>query len=52
LIGEALELDRSGEVLVIDTSDWRVVYRGPVNDRVGYETQRNDAKQNYLVDAA
>jgi hypothetical protein len=51
LIGEALELDRSGEVLVIDTSDWRVVYRGPVNDRVGYETQRNDAKENYLTDA-
>jgi hypothetical protein len=51
LIGEALELDRSGEVLVIDTSDWRVVYRGPVNDRVSYETQRNDAKQNYLADA-
>ena len=51
LIGEALKLDRSGEVLVIDTSDWQVVYRGPVNDRVGYETQRNDAKENYLADA-
>ena len=51
LIGEALELDRSGEVLVIDTSDWSVAYRGPVNDRVGYETQRNEAKENYLADA-
>jgi hypothetical protein len=51
LIGEALQLDRSAEVLVIDTSDWSLVYRGPVNDRVGYETQRNDAKQNYLADA-
>jgi hypothetical protein len=51
LIGEVLELDRSGEVLVIDTSNWSVVYRGPVNDRVGYETQRNDAKEHYLADA-
>ncbi|WP_299081456.1 redoxin domain-containing protein [uncultured Paraglaciecola sp.] len=51
LIGEALQLDRSGEVLVIDTRDWRVVYRGPVNDRVGYETQRSDAKEHYLADA-
>jgi hypothetical protein len=51
LIGEALDLDRSGEVLVIDTSDWRVAYRGPMNDRVGYETQRNEAKEHYLADA-
>lgn len=51
LIGEALKLDRSGEVLVIDTSDWSVAYRGPVNDRVAYETQRNEAKAHYLTDA-
>jgi hypothetical protein len=51
LIGEALKLDRSGEVLVIDTSDWKLAYRGPINDRVGYETQRNEAKAHYLADA-
>jgi len=51
LIGEALDFDRSGEVIVIDTDDWRVVYRGPVNNRLGYETRRNDANENYLADA-
>jgi hypothetical protein len=51
LIGEALKLDRSGEVLVIETSDWKLAYRGPINDRVGYETQRNEAKAHYLADA-
>ncbi|MFK8042479.1 hypothetical protein [Congregibacter sp.] len=51
LIGEALELDRSGEVLVIDTSDWSVAYRGPVNNRLGYETQRKEASEHYLTDA-
>ncbi|MFT5542243.1 MAG: hypothetical protein ACI97K_000483 [Glaciecola sp.] len=51
LIGETLELDRSGEVLVIDTSNWRVAYRGPINDRVGYEIQRNAAQAHYLTDA-
>lgn len=51
LIGEALELDRSGEVLVIDTSNWSVAYRGPVNDRLGYETQRKEASEHYLADA-
>jgi hypothetical protein len=51
LIGEVLELNRSGEVLVIDTRNWNIAYRGPVNDRVGYEIQRSEAKENYLADA-
>ena len=51
LIGEVLELDRSGEVLVIDTGNWNIIYRGPVNDRVGYEVQRDEARENYLADA-
>ncbi len=51
LIGEALELDRSGEVLVIDPRDWTVAYRGPLNDRVAYETQKQQASEHYLADA-
>jgi hypothetical protein len=51
LIGEVLELDRSGEVLVIDTGNWNIIYRGPVNDRVGYEVQRDEARENYLAEA-
>ncbi|MEM7452685.1 MAG: hypothetical protein AAGA41_08635, partial [Pseudomonadota bacterium] len=51
LIGEALELDRSGEVLVIDPRNWEVAYRGPLSDRVGYETQKKEATATYLADA-
>ena len=51
LIGEALELDRSGEILVIDTSNWQLAYRGPLNDRVGYENQKNEASEHYLANA-
>ncbi len=51
LIGEVLELNRSGEVIVIDTSNWQIAYRGPVNDRVGYEVQRNEANEHYLAEA-
>ena len=51
LIGEALEIDRSGEVLVIDPRTWTVAYRGPLNDRVGYEIQRNNASERYVADA-
>jgi hypothetical protein len=27
-----------------------VVYRGPINDKLGYETQRVNITQNFLVD--
>ena len=32
LIGEALDLRRNGEVLVIDPQGWKLAYRGPVAD--------------------
>lgn len=51
LIGESLELDRSGEVLVIEPKTWTVAYRGPLSDRVGYETQKAEASEHYLRDA-
>ncbi|MEL6447951.1 MAG: redoxin domain-containing protein [Pseudomonadota bacterium] len=51
LIGEALDLDRSGEVLVIDPRNWEIAYRGPLSDRVGYETQKKVATETYLADA-
>ena len=51
LVGEALGIDRSGEVFVIDPRDWTVAYRGPLSDRVGYETQKREASEHYLADA-
>jgi hypothetical protein len=51
LIGEALGIDRSGEVFVIDPKTWTVAYRGPLNDRVGYETQQNEAQEHFVADA-
>lgn len=51
LIGEALELDRTGEVLVISPKNWKIVYRGALSDRVGYETQKQAATEHYLRDA-
>ncbi len=51
LIGESLELDRSGEVIVVDPTNWTIAYRGPLSDRVGYETQKKEASEHYLADA-
>jgi hypothetical protein len=41
---------RTSEVLLIATDGWRVVYRGPVDDRLHYEAQR-PAREHYLRDA-
>ena len=51
LIGEALNLTRTAEVLVIDPDGWQLVYRGAVNDRLSYERQRQAADRNYARDA-
>ena len=50
IIGEALELVRTAEVLVINPKTWEVVYRGPVNDRVTFERQKEEADNHYLRD--
>ena len=51
LVAKSLGLDRTGEVILISTRDWRIVYRGPVDDRVYYETQKDVADNRYLKDA-
>ena len=52
LIGEALGLVRTAEVLVIDPKAWQVAYRGPLNDRINdYERQRAEVGEHYAADA-
>lgn len=51
LIAESLGVTRTAEVLVIDPESWEIAYRGPINDRVGYERQRKAAQAHYLKDA-
>ena len=51
LVAESLDLQRTGEALLIDTRTWQVVYRGPVDDRLYYEFTKEKAQQRYLRDA-
>ena len=51
LIAESLGIKRTAEVLVISPEDWSIIYRGPVNDRLGYGQQRAEANEHYLADA-
>ncbi|MCH2189378.1 MAG: redoxin domain-containing protein [Gammaproteobacteria bacterium] len=50
LVARALEINRTGEALIIDPRSWQVVYRGPLSDRVGFERQKNRASKTYVRD--
>jgi hypothetical protein len=49
-VGEALGVQRTSEVFVIDPKTRKLAYRGPVDDRLGYERQR-PATRHYLTSA-
>jgi peroxiredoxin len=48
-IGETLGVERTSEVFVIEPRTWKLVYRGPMDDRLHYERQRPPTK-HYLTD--
>ena len=50
-IARALGVERTAEVFVVNPRTQEVLFRGPVNDQVGYETQRVNASEHYLKDA-
>ncbi|MCG8414182.1 MAG: redoxin domain-containing protein [Pseudomonadales bacterium] len=50
-LAKALGVERTAEVFVVDPRTKEVLYRGPINDQLGYETQRNFASEHYLKDA-
>jgi peroxiredoxin len=49
-IAKALGVERTADVFVIVPETGEVVFRGPINDKLGYETQRVNTTQNYLAD--
>jgi peroxiredoxin len=51
LIGEALGVERTGEVFVVDPKTWKLSYRGAIDDRLDYEKQKPAATKRYLADA-
>jgi peroxiredoxin len=51
LVAKTLQVERTGEAILIDTQTWSIRYRGPVDDRVSYGAQRETARQHHLSDA-
>ena len=50
LVAEILDIQITAETYVIDPEDWSILYKGPVNDQLGYGSDRGAASQNYLTD--
>ena len=51
LVAESLGVDRTSETFIIDPKSRKVVFRGAIDDRLGYESQKPQAKNHYLKDA-
>ncbi len=51
LVAESLGVDRASESFVIDPKTMTVVFRGPIDDRMGDASQKRVAKHHYLKDA-
>ncbi len=50
-LAKTLGVERTAEVFVVDPKTREVFFRGPINDKLGYETQKNNASAHYLKDA-
>jgi len=48
LVAEMLDVNITAETFVIDTEDWSVLYRGPIDDQLGYGSDKGKASEEYL----
>lgn len=51
VLAKALGVERTAEVFIVNPNTKEVLFRGPINDQLGYETQRVNASAHYLKDA-
>lgn len=51
LVGEQLGVTRTAEFIVIDPKSWKITYRGPLDDRLDYGTQKAKADHPWAADA-
>ncbi|HKQ38122.1 MAG TPA: redoxin domain-containing protein [Verrucomicrobiae bacterium] len=51
LVAAGLKIKRTAEAIVIEPNTWKVLYRGAIDDRLGYETEKPKAEHEYLKEA-
>jgi peroxiredoxin len=50
-VARSMGVERTAEVFIIDPRTREIHFRGPINDQLGYETQRINTTHHYLRDA-
>lgn len=50
-VARSLGVERTAEVFIVDPRTREVLFRGPIDDSLGYEAQRESANHTYLRDA-
>lgn len=50
-VARSMGVERTAEVFIIDPRTREIHFRGPINDQLGYETQRLEVNNHYLRDA-
>lgn len=51
LVARALGVVRTAEAIAIDTKEWKILYRGPIDDQLTEGAQKPQAKEKYLETA-
>jgi hypothetical protein len=51
IVGEQLGVVRTAEFFVIDPKTWKIVYRGPLDDRLDYGSQKGTAEHPWAENA-
>jgi hypothetical protein len=51
LVGEQLGVTRTAEFFVVDPKTWKITYRGPLDDRLDYGSQKASAEHTWAADA-
>lgn len=51
LVARSLAVTRTAEAIAISTKDWKIFYRGAIDDRLGYGTQKVKQPKTFLADA-
>jgi hypothetical protein len=50
-VGEQLGVTRTAEFIVVDPKTWKIAYRGPLDDRLDYGTQKARADHTWAANA-
>ena len=51
LVAGMMEIERTGEALLINTQSREIIFRGPIDDRLSYQTEKPQPSKRYLEDA-